>query len=180
MGKLKAKRNKAYRPKFVATNPMSTFFGGMSGDHADHLRMLNVKNHAALAALVTGAGTRDHWDLLVGAMNMANVMCEQGIGAEFRAATIAGRDAMCEVGKRWHANGRFVFRGAELAAMNEAMACHDAQLENIRAIDVDRAADEVLRRIRHGINTTNVRAEVARDQRQVAAALAAERRPHGL
>lgn len=161
--KPKPKRNKAYRPKYVAANPISQFFGGMSGDHADHLRVLNVKNHAAMASLTSGTGTRRDWDLLVGAINMGNVMCEQGIGNEFRAAMIAGRDALCEVGKRALTIERFVFRGAEMAAMNEALACHDAQLENVRAIDVDRAADEVLRRIRNGINTTNVRAELERD-----------------
>lgn len=159
--KSKAKRSKRYQgPKYVAQNPMSTFFGGMSGDHADHLRVLNLKNHAAMAAMTTGAGTRDEWDRLVGAINMANVMCEQGIGNEFRAATMAGRDALCEVGKRWHLVGRFGFKGDELAAMNEALACHDTQLENIRAIDVDRAADEVMRRIRHGVNTLNVREQL--------------------
>lgn len=160
---MKPKRNKKYRPKWCSTNPITAIFGGMSGDHADHLRILNVKNHAALAAMAQGAGTRIEWDLLVGAMNMANVMCVQGIGNEFRSSTIAGRDALCEVGKRWHRIGKFVFAGPELAAMNEALACHDAQLENIRAIDVDRAADEVLRRIREGINTTNVKAEIAKE-----------------
>lgn len=160
---MKPKRNKKYRPKWCSTNPITAIFGGMSGDHADQLRILNLKNHGAMAAIAQGRGTREDWNRLTGAMNMANVMCEQGIGNEFRGATIAGRDALCEVGKRWHRIGKFVFAGPELAAMNEAMACHDAQLENIRAIDVDRAADEVLRRIREGINTTNVKAELAKE-----------------
>lgn len=152
---MKKARNKRYQgPKWCAANPITAIFGGMSGDHADHLRTLNVRNHAALAAMVTGAGTSDGFDLLVGAMNMGNVMCEQGIGNEFRAAMLAGRDALIEVRARWQEIGRFVFKAGELAALNEGLACHDAQLENIRAIDVDRAADEVLRRIRQGINTT--------------------------
>jgi hypothetical protein len=157
------KRTKKYRPKFVATNPLTQFFGGMSGDHADHLQTLLARNHGAMAAIVQGRGTRDDWDLLVGAVNMGNVMCEQGIGDEFRASMIAGRDALCEVGKRAIRTGKFVFTGDELRTMNEAMDCHDAQLENIRAVDIDRASNEVLRRIRHGLNTTNVRAEMAKD-----------------
>lgn len=87
-----------------------------------------------------------------------------GFGNEFRGATIAGRDALCEVGERWHKTRRFVFSGSELNAMSLAMECHDTQFENIRAIDVDRAADEVLHRILHGVNATNVRAELAREQ----------------
>lgn len=154
------KPRKKYRPKYVASNPISTFFGGLSGDHADHLVRLNIRNHGAMAAMVQGRGDRVQWDLLVGAINMGNVMCERGIGDEFRQQMIAGRDALCEVGKRALRTGRFLFKGNELAAMNEALACHDAQLENIRAIDVERASDEVIRRIRHGINTTNVRKEL--------------------
>lgn len=163
---MKKPRNKRYVPKSVSLNPLSDVFGGMSGDHAGHLQVLNVKNHRALAALTTGAGGREEWDLLVGAINIANVMCEQGIGDEFRAVTIAGRDALMAVGKRGAVTGRFLFRGEELAAMNRALEAHDTQLENVRAIDIDRAANEVLRRIRHGINSTNVRAELARDAAQ--------------
>lgn len=157
------KRNKAYKPKYVAKNPMSTFFGGMSGDHAGHLQTLNVVNAQAIAAMAQGRGTRADWDRIVGAMNMANVMCEQGIGNEFRSKTIAWRDALMECGKRAMRSDRFIFTGDELRAVNEGMACHVAQLENVRSIDVDRASDEVLRRIRHGVNTTNVRAEVDRE-----------------
>lgn len=157
------KRNKPYRPKYVSANPLIQFFGGMSGQHAEHLQTLNVKNHAAMAAIVQGRGGRQEWDLLVGAMNMANVLCEQGFGNEFRAATIAGRDALCEVGKRAFKTGKFLFRGDELRIMNEAMECHEAQLENARAIDLDRATEEVLRRIRHQLNTTNVRAELMKE-----------------
>ena len=161
--KQKPKRTKAYRPKYVAKNPISTFFGGLSGDHMSHLQGLFGRNHGAMARMVLGDGTRDDWDALVGAINIGNVMCEMGIGNEFRDAMIAGRDALCELGKRGVKDGRFIFKGAEMAAMNEALACHDAQLENIRAIDVDRASDEVIKRIRHGINTTSIRKEVAKE-----------------
>lgn len=160
---MKAKRTKKYAgPKYIAKNPMHTFFGGLSGDHSEHLQTLLLKNHGALAAIVQGRGDREAFDKLTGAINMGNVMCEMGIGDEFRASMLAGRDAMIEMGKRALQTGRFVFKGCELAAMNEAIACHDAQLENIRAIDVERASNEVLRRIRHGINTTNVRKEYER------------------
>ena len=50
------KPRKAYKPKYVAKNPMATFFGGMSNQHADELRILNIKNHGALAAIAQGNG----------------------------------------------------------------------------------------------------------------------------
>lgn len=76
---------------------------------------------------------------------------------------MAGRDALCEIGKRALRTGKFVFKGDELRAMNEAIECHDTQLENVRAVDIDRASNEVIRRIRHGLNTTNVRAEMQKE-----------------
>lgn len=157
------KRTKKYQPRFVSTNPLSDFFGGLSGDHAEHFQRLALRNHTALLLLEQGKGGKEQWDLIVGAINIANVMCEQGIGDEFRATTIAARDALLEVGKRALKTGRFLFKGDELKAVRAALECHDAQLENVRAIDVERASDEVIRRIRHGLNTTNVRAEVERE-----------------
>ena len=170
MAKPKPKRCKPYKPKYVAVNPMSTFLGGMSGDHAEHLQKLNLRNHGAMAAIVQGRGDLDSFNLVTGALNMANVMCEMGIGNEFREAMIAARDAMIEVGKRAVRTGKFLFKGDELQILNNAMSCHDAQLENIRAIDIERAANEVVRRVRHKINTTSVQREVAKEDNQTSGA----------
>ena len=160
---MKKIRSKKYQgPKYVARNVLSTVFGGMAGTHVDHLRTLQVKNHLALAEMAQGRGNREQWNLIVGAINIANVMCEQGIGREFRQQVLAARDAMLEVGKRAVRNeDRFVFTGPELCAVREALECHDAQLENTRAIDVDRAAMEVERRVRHRIDSTSVKRELA-------------------
>lgn len=157
------KRNKKYVPKYVARNPMLTFFGGMSDYHREEAQEIMAKNHMAMVRLATGAGERDDWDRIVGCINMANVMCEQGIGNEFRQHTIEARDALCEVGKRFYAIGKFILKGDELTTLNEALACHDAQVENCRYIDVERAANEVVRRIHHGINSTNVKAEMQKE-----------------
>lgn len=158
---MKKPRNKKYVPKYVARNVLSTIFGGMSGDHAEHLRTIQIRNHRALAEMAQGRGTREQWDELVGAANMANVMCEQGIGNEYRAITIAARDALLEVGKRIVKTDRVILKGEELNAIREGLLCHDAQLENVRAIDVERACREVERRVRHRINSTSVMREIA-------------------
>lgn len=158
-----AKPRKKYRPKYIATNPMSTFLGGMSGEHAQHLQDVLLKNHTAMSNMARGVGGRDEWDRLNGMINMANVMCDMGIGDEFRQATVAARDALLACGKRGVRTGRFLFTGDELVTMNEAMSCHEAQMTNVRAIDVERAMDEVAKRLRHHINTTTVQAEMAKE-----------------
>lgn len=155
-----SKPRKKYKPKGTSPNVLTDVFGGMSDDHAEHLRTIQIRNHRSLADMAKGVGTREGWDLLVGAMNMANVMCEQGIGNEFRATTIAARNALLEVGKRIVQRGRVILKGDELKAIRDALECHDAQLENIRAVDVERAYLEVQRRLREHVNTTNVMAEL--------------------
>jgi hypothetical protein len=160
---MKSRRNKKYTPKGVTTNPLS-IFGGMSDTHRDHLRRVQVQNHMAMAEMAQGRGSREQWNRIVGAINIANVMCEMGIGDEFREITITARDALLAVGKRAVLNGdRFVFTGPELQAVNAALDCHDAQLENSRSIDIDRAADTVKHRVRHRINSTSVMREIRRE-----------------
>lgn len=165
------KRTKKYAgPKYIAKNPMETFFGGMSGVHAEHLQKTNIINHAAMQAMVQGRGSKEMWDRLVGAVNIAIVMCEQGIGNEYREQLVAAMQALLACGVRSVKKDRFAFTGDEMAVMNEALEIHDAQLVNIRAIDVDRAADEVARRLRHRVNSTSVMAEIRRQEAEAAEA----------
>jgi hypothetical protein len=149
-------RNKAYRPKPIMQNPLNYIIGGLKRLTPDSLTDLNVKNHAALYLIVTGAGTTDSADKLIGCVNMANVMSQQGIGKEYRDDIILARDAMQSPGKRFAKWGKFEFTGSELAAINQFMAIHDAQLEAARIIDVERAYDEVYRRLKHGIDTVSM------------------------
>jgi hypothetical protein len=154
------KPRKQYRPKGTCDNPLG-IFGGMGDTHRDHLRRIQTLNHLAMVEMAQGRGTREQWNRIVGAINIANVMCEMGIGDEFRHAVLKARDALLNVGKRAVLNDdRFIFTGAELTSINLGLDCHDAQLENVRAIDVDRAADEVMRRVRNRINSTSVTREL--------------------
>lgn len=151
MAKTKKPR-KTHRPKEIVQNPLNFFFGGLKRIDSEHLQTLNIKNHKALADLATGQGNRAAFDQIIGAINMANIMCERGIGDEYRADMLAARDAMMVVRERYFQIGRFVLKGDELKVLTQAMEIHDAQLDAARVIDVERAADEVTRRVRLGIN----------------------------
>jgi len=149
-------RNKAYRPKAIMQNPINHIIGGLKRIDAESLTDLNVKNHAALYMIATGAGTKDAVDKLIGCVNMANIMSQQGIGKDYRDDIILARDAMQSLGRRFAKWGNFEFVPGEMAAMNQFMAIHDAQLEVARIIDVERAYDEVYRRLKHGIDTVSM------------------------
>lgn len=151
------KRTKKYAgPKYIAKNPMVTFFGGMSDQHAQHLQTTLLANHTAMANMARGVGDAHDWDRLNGAINMALVMTEQGIGAEYRDEFKAASQAMLACVRRALKTDRYVFTGDELKAMNTALDSHDAQMTCIRAIDVDRAAAEVMRRLQHRVNVASI------------------------
>lgn len=156
------KRNKKYTPKHIG-NPLVEVFAGMSTMHAEHTTTLQAKTSLAIQAMVQGRGDRAAWDMVTGAVNIANVMCEFGIGPEYRDEILAARNALLEVGKRGIKAGRFVFTGDELKAINTFVEIHEAQLLASRAIDVNRAAMEVARRVRYRINSTSVSRELARE-----------------
>jgi hypothetical protein len=160
---MKKPRNKKYRPKGWTTNVLS-IFGGMGDAHHAHLRSNQLQTHAAMVTMSQGRGTLVQWKRLAGVLNIAGVMCEQGIGPEFKKVFIAAQTAMLEVGKRAvRNNGRFLFTGPEMVIVNEALDCHDVQLENSRAMDVDRAADEVMRRERYRIDHVSVMGEIRKE-----------------
>lgn len=153
---MKKPRTKKYVPKRVSTNPIYGFFGNMSHNHYGSLQDTLIANHTALSNIARGVGDAHDWNRLNGAVNMALVMCESGFGGEHYDAFIAGRDAMLAMVRRAIGTERYIFKGDELRALNECMDAHDAQLACVRSIDVDNAAKEVERRVRHRINVASI------------------------
>lgn len=149
-------RKKYQGPKYVSRNPMSTFFGGMSDTHAGPLQSTKLQNHTAMSNMARGVGDAHDWDRLNGAVNMALVMCEQGIGRELQGDFIAARETMLSCIHRAQRTERYLFTGPEIQVMNEALSSHDAQITNVRAIDIDRAAAEVIRRLSGKINVASI------------------------
>jgi hypothetical protein len=160
-----AKIRKAYQGrKYVAKNPLKTFFGGMQETHYEHLQTTLLINHTSMSNMARGVGDKEDWDRIVGAINIALIMTEQGSAPDHVELLKQAQAALIEVGKRAVKNNmRFLFKGPELGVLNDAMEVHDLQLQTARAIDIDRAADEVKKRVRHKIGSTNIMRELAKE-----------------
>jgi hypothetical protein len=156
-GRIMKTRTKKYRKRDVIANPLEFMVKGLQRIDPEKLTDLGCKNHAALLNITSGRGDRFDWDKLVGAINMAIVMAETLFDGQYKAKLVNGQGALFSVGKRSLLKDRFGFSGDELTAINAALAVHDAQLEASRVIDVERAYDEVLRRLRSNINVTRIR-----------------------
>jgi hypothetical protein len=156
----KKKRTKKYGGRTTMINPL-TMFGGMLNHHGGYLVDLQGATHAAMSSLVRGVGDKSAWDKLVGMNNVGKILAQRGIGREFLDDFARSGDALMEMGIRSVETGRFVFKGDELRLLQETMACHDAQLENIRMIDVELAIREVDRRLLVGQDNVSVNKEMA-------------------
>ena len=107
--------------------------------HKSFLLDLNLKNHSAMAALSQGKANKGDMDTLVACLNVTKALYLMGVGAEYGYVAKGGLEALLAVCQRGAATGRFVMRSSEMAAINEAIELHDAQLETITVKELERA-----------------------------------------
>ena len=142
------RKRSRYKPKGVILDTMGWVKQGMRRvEQLDGIGLdLKIKNHAALASLVQGRGTRDDVDLVINALNMTEALAlvKPQLGADWRDEIRAAQDALLQMTRRGVERGdRFIFRGDEMRAVNLGMEIHDAQLESSTVRDIELALDKV-------------------------------------
>lgn len=144
------KRSK-YRPKGVIVDTMSWVKSGMKpiAETGDAITVLRLRNHGAMAALTKGQATRQDLDILISCMNITEAYWRMGFGHEYKEVVNAGLAALRSVGKRGLESGKFILKADEMAALNEAMELHDAQLEASTVKQMEQALDIVTQEIKH-------------------------------
>ena len=144
------KRSK-YRPKGVIIDTMSWVKSGMKpiAETGDAITVLRLRNHGAMAALTKGEATRQDLDILISCMNITEAYWRMGFGHEYKEIVNAGLAALRSVGKRGLESGKFILKADEMAALNEAMELHDAQLEVSTVKQMEQALDIVTQEIKH-------------------------------
>ena len=101
-----------------------------------------LRNHQALLSLAKGNGTRLDADVVIDALNVTEALARLDVGKDWSAEIKAAQDAMLEMASRGLAAAdRFVFKAAELTAINLAMEVHDAQID---AVNVGQMQDAIL------------------------------------
>lgn len=145
------KRNKKYKPKSVIVDTMSWVKSGLKpiAETGDAITVLKLRNHGAMAALTKGVATRQDLDILISCMNITEAYWRMGFGTEYKEIVSAGLAALRSVGKRGIEFGRFILKADEMAALNEAMDLHDAQLEVSTVKQMEQALEIVTQEIKH-------------------------------
>lgn len=141
---------KKYRPKGHIKNPMGYVLEGLAPvrSHKDFLRTLQIRNSAAMVALLKGSATKFDMSTLVEMSNIVETLCSMGFGAEHRAISVEGRSAIMSIVFRAVDKLRFTPTGPEIGALQSLMELHDQQMEVITVKELDAAIALAKQRLR--------------------------------
>jgi len=147
------RKRSSYRPKGMVYDTMGYVIESLTpvAAHGSVLIDLKLKNHAALATTTQGKADRKTIDVLIAALNMTETLYKKGFGdvEEHGPLVKAGMQALRSLGARGADTGKFIMRSDEMAALNEAMELHDAQLEVITVRDMEKALHHIYETIKH-------------------------------
>ena len=137
------RKKSKYKPRGVRADNMSWIIAGMKkvGTLPTAGVALKLKNHEALDSILMGNGTRDHVDVLIAAVNMAEAMIRirDDLGADWKTEIRAAQDALYTMAKRGVEKNRFAFTGPEMTAVKLVMDLHDVQLDNCTVKEMEKA-----------------------------------------
>ena len=144
------KRSK-YKPKGVRLDAMNWVVTGMtkvSAKESEYVTM-HLKNMSALDSLTKGTANKKEIDICIGVINVAEALCELGVGSEYHQLVLDASSALYDVCRRsFEINDRFICRGSELSAIKLGYEVHDAQMETTTIGMLDKALDVIDKTIR--------------------------------
>jgi hypothetical protein len=145
------RKKSKYKPKGVRLDTMNWVVTGMtkvSAKESAYVTM-HLKNMSALDSLAKGTANKKEIDIVIGVINVAEALCELGVGSEYHQIVLNASSALYDVCKRsFEINDRFICRGSELSAIKLGYEVHDAQMEATTIGMLDKALDVIDKTIR--------------------------------
>ena len=116
-----------YRPRDRLIDPLGWVVERMrpASSVTDWLVDLKLRNHGALAALMTGAATEAHVRDVIAAHNMCTALVDRGVGSDYKWVVEASEAALRSLILR----PRYVLTGPEITAMRDLLELHNQQIE---------------------------------------------------
>jgi hypothetical protein len=137
------KKKSKYKPRGVRYDNMSWIIAGMKkvGTLPTAGVALKLKNREALDSILTGQGTKEHVDVLISSVNMAEAMTRirDDLGRDWAEEIRAAQDAVYAMGVRGCEKGSFLFTGPEMTAVKLIMDLHDSQLDDCTVKEMEQA-----------------------------------------
>ena len=145
------RKKSKYKPKGVRLDAMNWVVTGMtkvSAKESAYVTM-HLKNMSALDSLAKGTANKKEMDICIGVINVAEALCELGVGSEYHQIVLSASSALYDVCKRsFEINDRFICRGEQLSAIKLGYEVHDAQMEITTIGMLDKALDVIDKTIR--------------------------------
>jgi len=146
------RKKSSYKPRPVRADNLNWILAGMKkvGTLPTAGVALKLKNHEALDSILTGCGTKEHVDVLIASVNMAEalVRIRDELGLDWKTEIKAAQDAIYTMGKRGVQKGSFAFTGPEMTAVKLVMDLHDVQLDACTVKEMEQAIFIVQEEIR--------------------------------
>lgn len=143
------KKRSKYRPRRVLLNTMAFVQESLTpvALHDTYLLDLKIVNSMAMASLMKGTATKRDMDVLVAMSNIVEALYELGFGRQYQDVATEGRYAILSIVYRAVERLRFVPTGEDVKRLNTLMELHDAQMDAITIVDMERAISLAKRRI---------------------------------
>jgi predicted type IV restriction endonuclease len=143
------KKRSKYRPRRVLLNTMAFVQESLTpvAKHDNYLLDLKIVNSMAMASLMKGTATKRDMDVLVAMSNIVEALYELGFGRQYQDVATEGRYAILSIVYRAVERLRFVPTGEDVKRLNTLMELHDAQMDAITIVDMERAISLAKRRI---------------------------------
>ena len=137
------KKRSKYKPRGVRLDNLSWIVAGFKkvGTLPTAGVALKLKNREALESILKGQATREHVDVLIAAVNMAEALIRirDDLGKDWAPEIKAAQDAIYTMGKRSIEKNSFAFTGPEMIAIKLVMDLHDAQLDDCCVKEMEEA-----------------------------------------
>lgn len=147
-------RRKAYHPK-----PISRI-GGMGAIvkrretevlsqplEGERQSAVVIAYHAAIDAMTGGFADTYHFDTIVYALNVGQILAERGLGEEYLSLIEPAIEAMQRARARYLAHGKFGLDGDGLAAISAVADLHEEQMRLATHAELMSAVDEMHKRV---------------------------------
>lgn len=135
------RKRSSYRPKGIIRDPITYVLTSIRplAEHNSYLLDLKIKNHGAMNSLLYGDATLQDMDMLISMCNVCEALYRLGFGREYKDVVAKGLEALFQIGTRGYSIKKFACKLPEVAAMNELMELHDAQMDVITVRDMEKA-----------------------------------------
>lgn len=132
------KRNKSYRPRHIQVDPVSWAIAGCHLFLTDTIKQITAPVKDAFVTLKQGKATRDDWNMIVQALNVAEALCGAQIGPNLLPKIEKAQVSLKAIALRM-CDGDAACKAPELAAVNEGIAMYCAQLKVCSQAEFGRA-----------------------------------------